>query len=72
MEATFGDNPTDQWDIRFPEAYPPFSGFSFDDGGHIFVKRYDRESHEEGGLFDIFDAGGKYIAEMRLKMNPMI
>jgi hypothetical protein len=72
MEETFGDNPADQWDIQFPENYPPFSGFSIDDLGHIFVKRYEKETHEEGGLYDIFDAEGRYIAKMRLKMNPMI
>ncbi|UCE41652.1 MAG: 6-bladed beta-propeller [Candidatus Aminicenantes bacterium] len=72
MEETFGNNPTDQWDIRFPDHYPPFSGFSFDDLGHLFVKRYEKETHEKGGLYDIFDAEGKYIAQTRLKMNPMI
>ena len=72
MKETFGDNPTDQWEIRFPDNYPPFSGFSFDDLGHIFVKRYEKETHEDGGLYEIFDAEGKYIAQMRFKMNPMI
>ena len=72
IEETFGDNPTDQWDIRFPDNYPPFSGFSFDDLGHIFVKRYEKEPNENGSLYDIFDSEGKYIAQMRFKMNPMI
>jgi len=72
MKDTFGDNPTDQWEIRFPDNYPPFSGFSFDDLGHIFVKRYEKETHEDGGLHDIFDSEGKYIAQMRFKMNSMI
>lgn len=73
MEQTFGDNPAqDQWDVRFPECYPPFSGFSFDDFGRLFVKRYEKVKNEEGGLYDIFDSEGKYIARMRLKMNPMI
>jgi hypothetical protein len=72
MEQTFGDNPTDQWDVRFPENYPPFSGFSFDDFGHLFVKRYEKETNEVGNLYDIFDSEGKYIALMRFKMNPMI
>jgi hypothetical protein len=72
IEETFGNNPTDQWDIRFPDNYPPFSGFSFDDQGRLFVKRYEKEAHTEGGLYDIFDAEGKYIAQMRFKMNPMI
>jgi hypothetical protein len=72
MDETFGDNPTDQWDIRFPDHYPPFSGFSFDDLGHLFVKRYEKKTDEAGNLFDIFDSEGKYIAQMRFKMNPMI
>jgi hypothetical protein len=72
LKETFGDNPTDQWEIRFPDNYPPFSGFSFDDTGNLFVKRYEKETHKEGGLYDIFDAEGKYIAQMRFKMNPMI
>jgi len=55
MEETFGDNPTDQWDIRFPDNYPAFSGFSSDDLGHLFVKRYERVKDERGGLYDIFD-----------------
>jgi hypothetical protein len=72
MDETFGANPTDQWDIRFPDHYPPFSGFSFDDLGHLFVKRYEKDKDEAGNLFDIFDSEGKYIARIRLKMNPMI
>jgi hypothetical protein len=73
MDRAFGDNPTrDQWDVRFPETYPPFSGFSFDDSGRIFVKRYEKETHQDGILFDLFDPEGKYIAKMRFDMNPLI
>jgi hypothetical protein len=72
IDETFGNNPTDQWDIRFPDNYPPFSGFSFDDQGRLFVKRYEKEAHKEGGLYDIFDSEGKYTAQVRLAMNPMI
>jgi len=73
MDRAFGDNPTrDQWDVRFPETYPPFSGFSFDDTGRIFVKRYEKETHQDDILFDIFDPEGKYIAKMRFDMNPLI
>ena len=73
IEETFGDNPTrDQWDVRFPHNYPPFSGFSFDDLGRFFVRRYEKETHEEGNLYDIFDSEGRFIAQVRLKMNPMI
>jgi hypothetical protein len=72
MDETFGNNPTDQWDVRFPDNYPPFSGFSFDDLGHLFVKRYEKEKNEGGDLYDLFDSEGKHIAQMRFKMNPMI
>lgn len=73
MEETFGDNPArDQWDVQFPENYPPFSGFSFDDLGHLFVRRYEKEKNENGSLYDIFDAEGRYIAQMRFRMTPMI
>lgn len=73
VEETFGDNPSrDQWDVRFPDNYPPFSGFSCDDMGRLYVKRHEKEKSEDGGLYEIFDAGGKYIAQMRLKTNPLI
>lgn len=73
MEETFGDNPArDQWDVRFPENYPPFSGFSFDDSGHLFVERYEKEKNENGNQYDIFDAEGRYIAQTRFRMTPMI
>jgi hypothetical protein len=73
MDRAFGDNPTrDQWDVRFPENYPPFSGFSSDDKGHLFVRRYEKEENEEGGLYDIFDAEGRYMAHQRINTNPLI
>ena len=72
MDETFGNNPTDQWDVRFPDNFPPFSGFSFDDLGHLFVKRYEKEKNEAGDLYDLFDSEGKHISQMRFKMNPMI
>jgi hypothetical protein len=72
IDTTFGNNPTEQWDIQFPDHYPPFSGFSFDDLGHLFVRRYEKVSSDDGYLYDIFDSEGKYIAQMRFKMNPMI
>ncbi len=73
MDKAFGDNPTrDQWDVRFPDSYPPIMGFSFDDKGHLFVRRYEKEESDHGGLFDIFDADSRYMATQRLKMNPLI
>lgn len=73
MDKAFGDNTTrDQWEVRFPDAYPPFMGFSSDREGHLFVRRYEKDESTEGGLFDIFDANGRYMASQRFKMNPLI
>lgn len=73
MEETFGQSQMrDQWDVRFPDNYPPYMGFSFDDRGHIFVWRYEKQQDEQGGLVDIFDSEGRYIAQTRLKLNPLI
>jgi hypothetical protein len=73
MDRAFGDNPTrDQWDVRFPDTFPPFKGFSFDDEGRLFVRRYQRDENNEGELFDIFDVERRYLACQRIEMNPMI
>jgi hypothetical protein len=73
MDQIFGENPMrDQWDVRFPENYPPFMGFSFDDEGRIFVRRYEKEKNPEGNLIDVFDSQGRYLTQVRLKMNPLI
>jgi len=73
MEETFGQSQMrDQWDVRFPDNYPPYMGFSVDDEGHIFVQRYEKQKDEQGGLVDIFDSEGQYMAQIRFKMNPLI
>lgn len=73
MEETFGQSPMrDQWDVRFPDNYPAYMGFSTDDEGHILVRRYEKQENEQGGLVDIFDSDGRYMAQVRLKMNPLI
>jgi len=73
MEETFGQSPAkDQWDVRFPENYPPYMGFSIDDKGHILVRRYEKQEGGQRGLVDIFDSEGRYMAQIRLKMNPLI
>jgi hypothetical protein len=73
MEETFGQSQMrDQWDVRFPDNYPPYTGFSVDDEGHILVRLYEEQKEEQGGLVDIFDSDGKYMAQVRLKMNPLI
>jgi hypothetical protein len=73
MEETFGQSPMrDQWDVRFPDNYPAYMGFSTDDEGHILVRRYEKQENEQGGLVDIFDSDGRYMAQVRLKMNLLI
>jgi len=73
MEETFGQSQTrDQWDVRFPDNYPPYTGFSIDDRGHFLVRRYEKQENKQGGLVDIFDSEGRYMAKIRLKMNPLI
>jgi hypothetical protein len=73
MDETFGQSPArDQWDVHFPDSYPPYMGFSFGDRGHIFVWRYEKQQNDKGGLVDIFDSDGRYMAQTRLKMNPLI
>jgi hypothetical protein len=73
IEETFGQSSMrDQWDVRFPDTYPPYMGFSTDDEGHILVRRYEKQENEQGGLVDIFDSDGRYMAQVRLKMNPLI
>lgn len=73
MEETFGQSPAkDQWDVNFPENYPPYMGFSIDDKGHILVRRYENQKDERGWLVDIFDSEGRYMAQTRFKMNPLV
>jgi hypothetical protein len=73
IEETFGQSSMrDQWDVRFPDNYPAYMGFSTDDEGHILVRRYEKQENEQGGLVDIFDSDGRYMAQVRLKMNPLI
>lgn len=73
MDETFGDSPArNQWQVRFPSNYPPFSGFTCDDEGRVYVKTYEKVKEEEGSYFDIFDPEGRYIAKILFEVNPMI
>jgi len=73
LDRAFGDNPTrDQWDVRFPDIFPPFRGISFDDEGRLFIRRYERAENDEGELYDIFDEERRYVASQRFTVNPLI
>ena len=69
----FGDNPArNQWQIKFPPSYPPFSGISYDDEGRIYVKTYEKTPNDKGAWYDVFDREGKYLAKFHMEFPLMI
>jgi hypothetical protein len=74
LDKMFGNNPAaqNQWEIEFPENYPPFRGISFDDEGRLYIKTYDKTEYEGTAYYDIFDADGRYIAKILFEFPPMI
>ncbi|MFA9452668.1 MAG: 6-bladed beta-propeller [Candidatus Aminicenantaceae bacterium] len=73
LRKMFGDNPPPpQWDIRIPDRYPPFSGLSCDDSGRIYVKTYTQGGGEVGEAYDVFDAEGRYMAQVTLPVPLMV
>ncbi len=73
LRKMFGGNPLPpQWDIRVPDRYPPFSGISCDDSGHIFVKTYGWNGKEIAEAYDVFDAEGRYMAQVTLPVPFMV
>ncbi len=56
--------------LKFYDHFPCFSGLFADDGGRIFVKTYERiERTAEDTYYDVFDADGKYIAKLALRVD---
>ncbi len=73
LRLMFGEGPPPpQWDIRFPDHYPPFSGFSCDDGGRIYVKVHVKARAETGEHYDVFDSDGRYAARISLPVPLMV
>ncbi len=73
LRLMFGEGPPPpQWDIRFPDQYPPFSGFSCDDGGRIYVKVHVKVGAEAGERYDVFDSEGRYAARISLPVPLMV
>ncbi len=73
LKKMFGDNPVPpQWDIRFPERFPPFSGTCHDDEGRLFVKTHESAGQEGLDTYDVFDADGRYAAKISLKVPLMV
>ena len=56
--------------LECPEYYPPFKSLFTDEDGRMFLETY--ENCEDGGCYsDVFDSEGRYIAKVRLGLNPV-
>ena len=51
---------------RIPNSKPVVSSFFVDDMGSLWVQRVAVESDDEGRLFDVFDANGRFLGQLRL------
>lgn len=51
----------------FPETHSAFQNIKLDDEGRIYVKTWKKEEIKKAYFFDIFDATGRYIAEVYLE-----
>ena len=58
--------------LDFPETHSAFQSIKLDDEGRIYVKTWKKEEFKEDYYFDIFDASGRYIAEVYLKGTPYL
>jgi hypothetical protein len=54
--------------IKFRNNYPVFRGIFVDENGHVLVKTYEVDKTGKG-LYDVFDAEGRYLAKVTLKAN---
>lgn len=57
-------------DYYAPKHFPPFWTVSADDEGRIWVATSERTSDGEKRFYDIFDAEGKYILKVPLRVGP--
>ncbi|MFZ2054671.1 MAG: 6-bladed beta-propeller [Candidatus Aminicenantales bacterium] len=56
--------------LRFPDRFPAFLDFSVDEKDWLWVRTYERlEGEEEYYSFDIFDAEGKYLARVPIRVS---
>jgi len=58
--------------IEFPKYYPAFQNFTLDEKGRIFVRTFQKGKQEGEYMVDIFDSEGYFIAQMPLKLNPVL
>jgi hypothetical protein len=56
--------------LNFPDHFPAFMNIFVDDQEWLWVKTYERvEGEEDSYYFDIFDAEGKYLAKVPIRVN---
>ena len=65
------DAPADM-KFTFSKYHSAFRLFLADDEGRICVQSWEKIPDGEGYYYDIFDAEGKYIVKIPLKMRPLV
>jgi hypothetical protein len=65
------DSPADM-KFEFSKYHSAFRLFLADDEGRICVQSWEKIPDREGYYYDIFDAEGKYIVKIPLKMRPLV
>jgi len=55
-----------------PSYHPAFGSFITDNEAHIIVKTNEKPNKGKGCFYDVFDFGGKYLAQVLLKYPPKI
>jgi hypothetical protein len=56
--------------LEIPKYYPAYVNFTLDEEGRMFVRTYKKGKTKKEHFFDVFDADGRYIAEIRLNIDP--
>jgi hypothetical protein len=55
--------------LSFPEKYPPFQNIFLDDQGRLYVRTFSRGKGKGEWAVDVFDAEGKFIAQLVTKSD---
>ncbi len=55
--------------LSFPQNFPPFQSFFFDDHGRLYVRTYAKGKAKGEWMVDVFDAEGRFIAQFTTKSD---
>jgi hypothetical protein len=58
--------------IEFPKYHLAFNNLTTDDEGRLFLGTYEKNEDGEAYFYDIFDAMGRYVAKVPLRIKPMV